>query len=80
MRRDAQRLVEDFDDFRNEPEEIIDAGERVVAWVRVRARGRQSGVPVTQSVAELCTYRDGLIYRVRDYETVEEALAARIAD
>jgi ketosteroid isomerase-like protein len=42
-----------------EPEELIDAGEKVFAFIRTRARGKASGVEVDARVANVWTFRDG---------------------
>ena len=57
-------------------EELIDAGEQVVAVVRRHARGRASGVEVERPFALLWTLRDGKVIRVVWYLTREEALEA----
>jgi ketosteroid isomerase-like protein len=38
--------TDQFDDFHQEPEEFIDAGDRVLVRVVQKGRGRGSGVPV----------------------------------
>jgi len=40
-------------------EELIDAGDRVVALVSLAATGRGSGVEVTQRFATLWTFSEG---------------------
>jgi ketosteroid isomerase-like protein len=57
-------------------EELIDAGEEVVAVVSRHARGRASGVEVERPFALLWTLRDGKVIRVVWYLTREEALKA----
>ena len=57
-------------------EELIDAGEEVVAVVNRHARGRASGVEVERPFALLWTLRDGKVIRVVWYLTPEEALEA----
>ena len=57
-------------------EELIDAGEEVVAVVSRHARGRASGVEVERPFALLWTLRDGKVIRVVWYLTREEALEA----
>ena len=41
-----------------DPDEFIETGERVVAVLRVHARGRQSGVDVERVDAAVWTLRD----------------------
>jgi ketosteroid isomerase-like protein len=42
-----------------EPEELIDGGDKVLAFIRFQATGRASGVEVDVHVANLWTFRDG---------------------
>ena len=42
-----------------EPKELIDAGDKVLALVRVSARGKASGVPVEAHVWAVCRFSDG---------------------
>jgi ketosteroid isomerase-like protein len=42
-----------------EPEELIDAGDKVFAFIRTRARGKGSGVEVEARVANVWTFRGG---------------------
>jgi ketosteroid isomerase-like protein len=57
-------------------EELIDAGEAVVSVVRVRGRGRTSGIEVEQRMAAVWTVRDGKVVRVVWFSTRDEALEA----
>jgi ketosteroid isomerase-like protein len=43
-----------------EPEELIDAGDKVLAFLRVSGRCRTSGAEVDVHVAHVLTFRDGL--------------------
>jgi ketosteroid isomerase-like protein len=42
-----------------EPQELIDAGDKVVAFIRTTARGKGSGAEVEAHVWNLWTFRDG---------------------
>ena len=42
-----------------QPEELIDAGDKVLALVRVSARGKASGVPVEAHVWAVSRFSDG---------------------
>ena len=42
-----------------EPQELIDADDKVVAFIRTSARGKGSGVEVEAHVWNLWTFRDG---------------------
>ena len=65
-----------FGGFRNEPEEIFDAGDRVVAFVRVEGVGAKSGVAVQARIAHLYTFRGGKVLRVESFEDRDAALHA----
>jgi uncharacterized protein len=66
-----------WDDLRDTVEELIDAGEHVVAVVDSRGRGRASGAVVEWgSHASVWTIRDGRIVRVVWFRTRAEALEA----
>jgi ketosteroid isomerase-like protein len=51
-------LQEDWIGFRHEPEEFIDAGDKVVALLRTYGRGRESGIDVEVPVAHVLTFKD----------------------
>jgi ketosteroid isomerase-like protein len=57
-------------------EDLIEAGQHVVAVVTRHARGRASGVGVEAPLALLWTVREGKVVRVVWFQTREEALEA----
>jgi uncharacterized protein len=60
-----------------EPERFFDVDdERVLAFVRVAARGQESGAPVEIRVAHEFTIRDGLVVRFKVYASRDRALEA----
>jgi ketosteroid isomerase-like protein len=59
-----------------DPEEFIDAGERVLALVRMTATGRGSGIEVSRADAIVYTVRDGRIARIDYYNDRDEARQA----
>ena len=59
-----------------ELEEILDAGDRVVAVIRLHARGKQSGVEVSDRTANVFTVANGVIRRQVIYTNRTEALGA----
>lgn len=59
--------------FQFQPVEILDAGERVLVRVRLRGRGRDSGVDIDQEVFQLYVTRDEQIYRCWVYWNEDEA-------
>jgi uncharacterized protein len=70
---DARRI---FGEFKNVPEQVFDAGDRVVAFVRVEGVGRESGVAVTARIAHVYSFRDGMVCCVESFEDRDEALRA----
>jgi uncharacterized protein len=65
-----------WDDFRVEVEELIDAGSDVVAVTRHHGTGRASGARVGGLVAYVFTVRDGKLARMQIFNTRAEALEA----
>jgi ketosteroid isomerase-like protein len=57
-----------------EPEEFIDAGDRVVAVIHMKAEGQSSGVATERHDAMVITMRDGKWLRVDYYNNREQAL------
>ena len=51
----------------DEIDEIIDAGEMVVAAVRVHGRGRKSGMEISQRLFHVIELRGGKISHMREY-------------
>jgi uncharacterized protein len=70
-------LTAAFDDLRAEPEELLDAGDRLVALLRLRGRGRGSGAPFEAHVAHVFEVRAGKIVRWKAY--MDRATALRAA-
>ena len=65
-----------FDNWALDVEEVIDAGDRVVTFVRQRATARQGGPELEMRFAQVWTFRDGLIARMEMYLDRAEALAS----
>jgi len=57
-------------------EDIVDAGDDVVAFIRISGQGRESGLVVDQRIPSVWTVRDRRIVRVRGYRNEAEALEA----
>ena len=77
VRRFWETWQEAFEDFHVEPEELIDAGDKVVVVIKVSGRGRGSGAQVeTPSFPQVWTLRDGRPVRVEMYRSRSEALRA----
>ena len=63
-----------WDDWELQPEEFIEAGERVVVIVTQRGRSKATGIPVEMRFAQVWTLRDGWGIRMQMFASVEEAL------
>ena len=59
-----------------EPEEIIEAGDRVVVPLRLGGRARFTGIPIEFSLVHVATFRNGKALRVDVYADKAEALKA----
>jgi uncharacterized protein len=77
LRAHFQDWIDTFGNFRQEPVEIIDAGDHsVIAVIRISGRAKLSGVETDLIYVALYTLRDGKVARGREYWTKEEALQA----
>jgi ketosteroid isomerase-like protein len=76
MRRYFDSFHEAMDDIRFHQDDVREAGETVLARVRLTARGRSTAIPVEQRFVQAWTVREGKAVSLRSYETLPEALAA----
>jgi ketosteroid isomerase-like protein len=76
MRAYVQDWLDDFGELRVEAEELIDAGEQVVAVQRISGRAKASGIETEIRYAVVYTIRDGKIMRGREYWERAQALEA----
>jgi ketosteroid isomerase-like protein len=76
VRASTARWKGEWDDYELIPEGFADAGDRVVATVRFRARGRGSGIEVDARLYDVFTLRHGKIVRMDQFTEQSEALAA----
>lgn len=67
---------EAFEHVDFEIEELVEAGDQVVAFIRASGRGRESGLPIEQRLPSVWTIRDGRVVRVRGYREAGDALDA----
>lgn len=66
--------IESFDDFRVEPEQVVERGETLIAVVRQSGRGRASGVEVEARLAHVWTVDNGRAVRWEAVGDADEAL------
>ena len=76
VRRYLDSLADEWTEFRQEPEEFLEAGETVVALLRTRAVGRGSGARVDMPVAHVLTFEDGQCIKSVTHVDRAGALAA----
>ena len=68
--------AEVFDPFRLEPEELLDAGDRVLVIARAGGLARASGVEVLGRFGHLWTIREGKVVAIEEFKDPDEALEA----
>ena len=69
--------AEMFEVFRVDPIDLRELPDgRVLGIGSIRVRGRGSGLETDIPTAAIAEYRDGLLWRFKDYGKVEEALEA----
>ena len=71
-----ERWLEAWDDAWDEIDEVIEAGEVVVAAIRVHGRGRRSKMEISQRLFDVFELRDGRVLRVTEYLNHDRALEA----
>jgi ketosteroid isomerase-like protein len=76
MRAALEHWRGEWDDYKVMPEEFVDVGDQVVAMVRLRGRGRGSGVEIDARFYDVYTLRDGKIVRMDQFTERSEALQA----
>ena len=74
--QDYERVEKTWDEHRVEPEELIDAGDRVVLLLREYQRGKRSGIELEVLTAIVFELRDGRIVRIQPYMDRAAALEA----
>ncbi len=67
---------ESFDELRTELSEFRDLGDRVLAFGRIHARGRESGVEIDAPTGWVFTVRRGKLAKAEGFLSREQALEA----
>jgi ketosteroid isomerase-like protein len=65
-----------WEDWELEVEQLVDAGDQVVAVLRQSGRSKATGLPIDMRFAQLWTLENGVQTRMRMYAEPEEALRA----
>jgi uncharacterized protein len=76
VRRAMAGWMGNWDDYRFELRRLIDCGDDVVAEGWQRARGRASGVEVSEEIFSVWTLRGGQVVRQRMFRERRQALEA----
>jgi ketosteroid isomerase-like protein len=76
VRRYFETFWEAMQDVRFEPLGLWEAGDAVVADMRLTARGRSTDIAVEQRIGQVWTLRDGRVLRVLTYPTLAQAQRA----
>jgi SnoaL-like domain len=76
MRRFLADTAETFEVFQLQFADVRDLGDRVLAIGSLHVRGRGSGVETDIPIAIVAEYRDGLLWRYKDYGEARSALEA----
>jgi ketosteroid isomerase-like protein len=74
--RTVQGWLDPFESIEFFPEHFIDAGDQVIVWLTMKAKGRGSGVPTDMRGAAVYTVRDGSIAGMHGFGTLPEAATA----
>jgi ketosteroid isomerase-like protein len=70
-------LDETMDELRLDPQEYVDAGDRVAVRLRYFGRGKESGLELeTEMYHQVTTFRDGTMVRIEYLTSWPEALEA----
>jgi uncharacterized protein len=69
-------LEQEWEDFRQEVEQLFDAGDEVVVFLNTYSRGRGSGIELQPRVAHVLRFRDGKCVKSVTYLDRDEALRA----
>jgi ketosteroid isomerase-like protein len=75
-RRLWRRWFDAFDDFRWEPNEIIDFGDKLLVTAELNGHGSGSGLAVSDTTFQLFELRRGLSISQEDFTDRDEALEA----
>jgi len=77
VKRFWKGLDETFEELRLEPQEFVDAGDRVATRLRHRGRGRRSGLEIEEEMYhQVATFRAGRMVRIEYFGEWSEALEA----
>jgi ketosteroid isomerase-like protein len=76
IRENVEHMRGAFEHWRFQPEEFVDAGDKVVVVGTFEARGRDSGADVRGRMSRLWTLCDGRVVRYQWFDNETEAFGA----
>jgi ketosteroid isomerase-like protein len=76
VRQHWREVLSAFGEIDFEVEELVDAGDRVLAAIRERDVGRASGVPVEAAHLAVWTLADGKVTRMQVFDDRRQAVEA----
>jgi hypothetical protein len=71
-----RQMIDSFENFHAEPEELLDLGERLLVTIRYEGHGSGSGVPIKLPLFQLFKVERGVIVWQKDFNDRSEALEA----
>jgi ketosteroid isomerase-like protein len=69
-------MAQSWERFQQVPERFVHSGDDVMVVARVEAKGRGSGIELSQRMAAHWTFRNGRVLRIVGYMDVASALEA----
>ena len=77
VKRFWQGIDETFDELTLQPQEFVDAGDRVATRLRHHGRGKRSGLAIDEEMYhQVATFRAGKMVRIEYFGEWSEALKA----
>jgi ketosteroid isomerase-like protein len=76
VRKWFSKMDDAWADLRFDPQELLDAGDQVVAVVAVRGRGKSSGIVAEAVMYQVWTARNGRLVRLESFVDRSQALEA----
>jgi|SRR5688572_27998129 len=73
-------FADEFEQLESGVDQIVEAGEQVVALTYVRGRGRASGAAVGAETAIVFSFREGKVARIELTDRAEALEAARLSE
>ena len=71
-----RQMIDAFEDFHVEPEEVLDLGDQLLATTQYKGHGSGSGVPINVPLFQLFRFEQGVVVWQKDFSDRNEALQA----